>query len=121
MPSDGEVNDKSSNDSQSASNYHIETSNKTKKKRRLVEPTDVGHKSPRSKKRKSLVEPDPGIKGKRYEKQISPKKLRPSKSDGDLLNLYDNDAMSDDAKLCLSITDLSFVNSDKDDAFRFNN
>ena len=84
----------------------------------------MGHKSPASKKRKSLVEPDPGIKEKRYEKQISPKKLCPSKSDGDLLHLYDDDVMIDDAKLCLSITDdngLSFTKLDEDDAYGFDN
>ena len=94
------------------------------KKRWLVEPKDVGHKSPASKKRKSLVEPDLAIKGKLYEKQISPKKLHPSKSDGDLLNLYDDDVMSDNAKSSLSITNdngLSFANLDEDDAFGFDN
>jgi hypothetical protein len=75
----------------------------------------VGHKSPADKNRKSLVEHGSGMKKK-------PNKLRPSKSDGDLLNFYDDDVMSDDAKLCLSITDdngLSFENSDEDDAFGF--
>ena len=53
-----------------------------------------------------------------------PNKLRPSKSDGDLLDFYDDDVMSDDAKSCLSITDdngLSFANSDEDDTFGFDN
>ena len=124
VPSDGEVDDESSDSSRSALNYHIDASNKTHKKRWLVEPKDVGHKSPASKKRKSLVEPDLAIKGKLYEKQISPKKLRPSKSDGDHLNLYDDDVMSDNAKSSLSITNdngLSFANLDEDDAFGFDN
>jgi hypothetical protein len=55
----------------------------------------------------------------------TPKKNRPSKSDGDLLNLYDtNDVLSDDAKSCLPITNdngLSFANVDEDDAFGFGN
>ena len=71
------------------------------------------------KKRKTLVEPDSGIK----KKQISPKKHRISNKDGNLLNIYD-DVTSNDEKLCLSITNenaLSFVNSDKDDAFGFPN
>ncbi len=63
------------------------------------------------------MEPDLGI-------TKVPKKIHASKSDGDL-NLYDtNDVMSDGEKSCLSITDengLSFVNSDKDDAFGFPN
>ncbi len=82
----------------------------------------MGHKSPASKNRKSLVEPDSGMKEKRSKKQISPNELHPSKSDGDLLNFYDDDVMSDDAKSCQSITDdngLSFAISDKDDAFGF--
>jgi hypothetical protein len=107
VPSGGEVDDKLSdgNGSASASNYHLETSYKTQKKRRLVEPTDVGHKSPAGKNRKSLVEPDSGMKEKCSKKQISPKKLRSSKSDGDLLNFYDDDVMSDDGASCLSIPD----------------
>ncbi len=124
MPSDEEVDAKSSNGNRSASNYHIKTSCKTKKKRRLVEPTDVGHKSLAGKNRKLLVEPDSGIKEKRSKKQNSPKKLRSLKSDGDLPNLYDNEVMSDDGASCLSIPDdkgLSFVNLDEDDAFRFSN
>ncbi len=79
----------------------------------------MGHKSPTQKKRKTLVEPDSGIKKKR----ISPKKHCISKKDGNLLNIYD-DVTSDDKKLCLSITDdngLSFVNSDEKDAFGFPN
>ncbi len=90
----------------------------------MVKPTDVVHKSLAGKNRKSLVEPDLGIKEKCSEKQNSPKKLRPSKSDGDHLNFYDDDNMSDDGALCLSIPDdngLSFANSDKDDAFGFAN
>jgi len=115
VPSDGEVNDKSSNDEKSNSKYHIDY---TPKKRRLVEKNDVGHKSPTQKKRKTLVEPDSGMKK-------TPKKNRNSKSDGDLLNLYDTkEVTSDDAKSCLSITDdngLSFANLDEDDAFGFSN
>ena len=117
VPSDGEVENKSSYDEKSNSNYHIYY---TPKKRRLVEKNDGGHKSPTQKKRKTLVEPDSGIKKKR----ISPKKHRIiSKKDGNLLNIYD-DITSDDEKSCLSITNenaLSFVNSDKDDAFGFPN
>jgi hypothetical protein len=60
VPSDGEVDNKSSDDSRSALNYHLETFYQTHKKRRLVEAADVGHKSPASKNRKSLVEPDSG-------------------------------------------------------------
>ena len=90
----------------------------------MVEPTDVGHKSLTDKHRKSLVEPDLGIKEKRSKKQISPKKLCSSKSDGDLRNFYDDDVMSDDGASCLPIPDdngLSFANSDEDDAFEFAN
>ncbi len=62
------------------------------------------------------MEPDSGMK-------MTPKKLRSSKSDGDLLDLYDtDDVTSDDAKLCLSLIDdkgLSFA--DFEDAFGFPN
>jgi hypothetical protein len=79
---------------------------------------DVGHKSPTQKKRKTLVEPDLGMKN-------TPEKNRSSKSDGDLLNLHDtDDVMSDNPKSCLSITDdngLSFTNLDEDDKFGFGN
>jgi hypothetical protein len=61
------------------------------------------------------VEPDSGI-------TKVPKKIRASKSDGDL-NLYDtDDVMTDDEKSCLSINDdlgLSFAAFD--DAFGFPN
>jgi len=111
VPSDGEVEDKSSDDNKSNSNYHIEYT----PKRRLVEKNDVGHKSPTQKKRKTLVEPESGI-------TKVPKKIRASKSDGDL-NLYDtDDVMTDDEKSCLSINDdlgLSFAAFD--DAFGFPN
>ena len=43
IPSDGEVDNKSSDGKRSASNYHIDY---TPKKRRLVEKNGVGHKSP---------------------------------------------------------------------------
>ncbi len=113
MPSDGEVEDKSSNDEKSNSNYHIDYT----PKRRLVKKNDVGHKSPTQKKRKTLVEPDLGMKK-------IPNKHRTSKSDGDLQNLYNtDDVMSDDEKSCLSINDdngLSFTAFD-DDAFGFPN
>ena len=57
--SGGEIEDKKSSDgSQSAKNYHVETSCKKRK----VELTDVGHKSPSGKNRKTLVEPDSGLK-----------------------------------------------------------
>ena len=86
------------------------------KKRRLVKKNGVGHKSPTQKKRKTLVEPDSGMKK-------IPNKHRTSKSDGDLHNLYDtDDVMNDDAKSCLSINDdngLSFAAFD--DAFGFPN
>jgi hypothetical protein len=59
VPSDGEVEDKSSNDEKSNSNYPIDY---TPKKRRLVEKNSVGHKSPTQKKSKTLVEPDSGMK-----------------------------------------------------------
>ncbi len=76
----------------------------------------MGHKSPTQKKRKTLVEPDSGMKK-------IPNKHRTSKSDGDLHNLYDtDDVMNDDAKSCLSINDdngLSFAAFD--DAFGFPN
>jgi hypothetical protein len=49
--SDGEVDNKLSNDKRSNSNYHIDY---TRKKRRLVEKNNVGHKSPAQKKRKHL-------------------------------------------------------------------
>ena len=84
----------------------------------------MGHKSLAGKNRKSLVEPDLGIKEKRSKKQNSPKKLRSSKSDGDLLNFYDDDVLSDDGASCLSIPDdngLSLANWDEDDAFGFAN
>jgi hypothetical protein len=106
-----------SNGKRSASNYHVETFYKTPKKRRLIEATDVGHKSPVVKNRKSLFEHGSGMKKK-------PNKLQSSKSDGDLLNVYDDSVMSDDAKSCLSDTDdngLSIPNSDEDDAFGFPN
>jgi hypothetical protein len=75
VPNDGEVDDdKSSNDEKSNSKYHIDY---TPKKRRLVEKNDVGHKSPTQKKRKTLVEPNSGIKKKR----ISPKKHHISKKE----------------------------------------
>jgi hypothetical protein len=51
--SDGEVDDKSSNNKRSNSNNHIDYN---PKKRRLVEKNDVGHKSPIQKKRKTLRE-----------------------------------------------------------------
>ena len=86
------------------------------KKRRLVKKNGVGHKSPTQKKRKTLVEPDSGMKK-------IPNKHRTSKSDGDHHNLYDtDDVMNDDAKSCLSINDdngLSFAAFD--DAFGFPN
>ena len=113
VPSDGEVDDKSSSDEKSNSNYHLDY---TPKKRKVVEKNDVGHKSPTQKKRKTLVEPDSGMKK-------IPNKHRTSKSDGDLQNLYDtNDVMSDDAKSCLSINNdngLSFAAFD--DNFGFPN
>ena len=113
VPSDGEVDDKSSSDEKSNSNYHLDY---TPKKRKVVEKNDVGHKSPTQKKRKTLVEPDSGMKK-------IPNKHRTSKSDGDLQNLYDtDDVMSDDSKSCLSINDdngLSFAAFD--DAFGFTN
>ena len=60
VPSDGEVDDdKSSNDKRSHSNYHIDD---TPKKGRFFEKNDVGHKSPTQKKRKTLLEPDSGMK-----------------------------------------------------------
>ncbi len=115
IPSDGEVDDKSSDDERSNSNYNIDD---TPKMRRLVKKNNVGHKSPTQKKRKTLVEPDSGM-------EKTPKKNRPSKSDGNLLNLYDtDDVTSDDAKSCLSITNdngLSFANLDEDDAYGFDN
>jgi hypothetical protein len=76
----------------------------------------VGHKSPTQKKRKTLVEPDLGMKK-------IPNKHRTSKSHGDLQNLYDtDDVMSDDAKSCLSITDDNGLShAGFDDAFRFPN
>ena len=113
VPSDGEVDNNSTNDEKSYSNYHIDY---TPKKRWLVEKNSLGHKSPTQNKRKTLVEPDSGMKK-------IPNKYRASKSDGDLRNLYDtNDVMSDDAKSCLSITDdkgLSYANFD--DPFGFPN
>jgi hypothetical protein len=112
VPSNGEVENKSSSDEKSNSNYHIEC---TPKKRKVSEKNGVGHKSLTQKKSKTLVEPDSGIKK-------IPKKNRISNTDGDL-NFYDtNDVMSDDAKSCLSINDdngLSFA--DFDDAFGFKN
>jgi hypothetical protein len=62
VPSDGEVDDKSSDGERSASNYHVETFYKIPKKRRLIEATDVGHKSPVVKNRKSLVEHGLGMR-----------------------------------------------------------
>jgi hypothetical protein len=112
VPSGGEDDDnKSSSDEKSNSNYHIDG---TPKKRRFVEKNDVGHKSPTQKKRKTLVEPDSGMKK-------TPDQYRVSKKDGDFLNFYDtDDVTSDDAKSGLSVTDekgLSFA--DFDDAFGF--
>ena len=117
VPSNGEVDDdKSSNNKRSHSNYHIDDTPKIgsfflRKTMRVTSPQ-------LKKKRKTLVEPDSGMKK-------TPKKNRNSKSDGDLLNLYDaDDVTSDDAKSCLSITDdngLSFANLDEDDAFGFSN
>jgi hypothetical protein len=113
VPSDGEVDDdKSSSDERSHSNYHIHD---TPKKGRFFEKIDVGHKSPTQKKRKTLVEPESGI-------TKVPKKIRASKSDGDL-NLYDtDDVMTDDEKSCLSINDdLGLSYAAFDDAFGFPN
>jgi hypothetical protein len=62
VPNDGEVNDKSSDGKRSALNYHVDTFYETPKKRRLVEATNVGHKSPVVKNRKSLVEHGSGMK-----------------------------------------------------------
>ncbi len=83
----------------------------------------MGHKTPTRKNRKSFVELDPGIKKKCHKPKDAPKKLCSMKSDGNLLNFYDNDVMNDAAS-CLSIPDdngLSLVDSDKDDAFGFVN
>ncbi len=68
--SDGEVEDKSSDDNKSNSNYHIEYT----PKRKVSEKKGVGFQA---KKTKALVEPDSGI-------TKVPKKIRTSKSDGDL-------------------------------------
>jgi hypothetical protein len=108
MPSNGEVDDKSSNGSRAALNHHLIFSN-SPKKRRLIEATDVGHKFPEHKK---PVEPDVGLPKKLSQRKNAPKKLHPSTLDGNLLNLYDNDVMSDGP---------SFANLEEDDAFGFDN
>ncbi len=75
----------------------------------------MGHKSPTQKKRKTLVEPESGMKK-------IPRKIRASKSDGDL-NLYDtDDVMTDDEKSCLSFNDDNgLAVATFDDAFNFKN
>jgi len=98
VPSDGEVDDdKSSSDERSHSNYHIHD---TPKKGRFFEKIDVGHKSPTQKKRKTLVEPDSGMKK-------TPNANCSSNSDDDLLNFYDDDVMSDDENNGLSVENLN--------------
>ena len=81
----------------------------------MVEKNGVGHKSLTHKKSKTLVRPDSGIKK-------APKKIRASKSDGDL-NVYDtDDVMSDGEKSCLSFNDDNgLVFAAFDDAFNFKN
>ena len=69
----------------------------------------MGHKSP---EHKTLVEPDSGITKKHSQKKNAPKMLCHSKLDGNLLNLYNNDDMSDGQ---------FFANLGNDDAFGFDN
>jgi hypothetical protein len=85
MPSNGEVDNKSSNGSRATLNYHLGIFSNSPKKRRLVKATDVGHKSP---EHKTLVKPDLGLPKKQSKKKNAPKKLHPSKADDNLLNLY---------------------------------
>ena len=79
------------------------------KKGRFFEKIDVGHKSPTQKKRKTLVEPDSGMKK-------TPNANCSSNSDDDLLNFYDDDVMSDDENNGLSVENLN-----DDDVFKFLN
>ena len=69
----------------------------------------MGHKSPTQKKRKTLVEPDSGMKK-------TPNTNCSSNSDDDLLNFYDDDVMSDDENNGLSVKNLN-----DDDVFKFLN
>mgnify|MGYP000922250619 FL=1 len=69
----------------------------------------MGHKSPTQKKRKTLVEPDSGMKK-------TPNANCSSNSDDDLLNFYDDDVMSDDENNGLSVKNLN-----DDDVFKFLN
>jgi hypothetical protein len=72
MASDGEVDDKLSDDSRATLNYHLNIFSNSPKKRRLVEDTDVGHKSP---EHKTLVEPDSGLSKTQSEKKCSQRAL----------------------------------------------
>ncbi len=67
----------------------------------------MGHKSPTQKKRKTLVEPDLGMKK-------TPNANCSLNSDDDLLNFYDDDVMSDDENNGLSVENLN-----DDDVFKF--
>ena len=90
---------------------------------------DVGHKSPANKKRKSLVEPKAGmkkkhlVKGVTREKRNTPKKISPSNSDCNLMDIFDDDIITDGAT-SLSIADAngpSVLKKKKNDVFGFNN
>ena len=116
--SDGESeDDKSSDGSRSAENYHVETSCKKRK----VELTDVGHKSPSGKNKKTLVEPDSGLKK-------IPKKIRSSKFGGPFLdNVFENDvsdnederlSVNPNKKKCPSVPKKKGLSAD---VFGFNN
>ena len=90
---------------------------------------DVGHKSPANKKSKSLVEPEAGMKKKHLakgvtcEKRNTPKKISPSNSDCNLMDVFNDDVITDGAT-SLSIADTngpSVPQKKKNDVFRFNN